>query len=604
MHQALNPRLFYDATTGRLLRAFNDIRTEELANVFQTSPGSNGREETVEDRLRGRNDGDGYLAGDLIDARNCIAQGETIEVGPFEVEICSEIHEAEADENGDFLYEPEFDEEEDLFAEAHMYYHAAEIYEYFQDIGLDTVDEVPLRASVNFRVPAVISGGALDELVPFDNAFFFPAGDIAGIYNREFDSIVFGQGNNVDFAYDGDVIYHEFGHAVFQALSDPGSFTLDEQGLSAAPGALNEGMADFFAGDFGDDGEIGEYVGPRIAPAAGPSRNIRNMDNGHSCPGAIQGEVHADSTHFTGALWQIRLAYEDELGGDLEDFAAASLNAVTQFMSTITFDQASAILQSELEDIDPELTELIEEAWEDHATQDCERVVDLGGVFRQEDITFIQGPDTIGLDPWVPGFVQFRVRIDEDDLPANTIVLSYQYQGGGGFSSPARVEFVVAHEPIRLEYSGTQVTGNWTELVAVTGTSATARQATYQVPDGLGVGEVYFLPVSSSGGQGVLVGVQANIRMQDIPEPEPDPEPVADPIPDLAAEVELDAGAGGTDLVADGFADTVEESILTGEDSNGCDCRVGGSNRTPSGLSVPFILGLIGILLERSRLSV
>jgi hypothetical protein len=388
---------------------------------------------------------------------------------------------------------------------------------------------------------------------------------------------------------------------VFQALSNPGRFTLDEQGLSTAPGAINEGMADFFAGDFGDDGEIGEYVGPRIAPAAGPARNLRNMDNGHSCPSAIQGEAHADSTHFSGALWQIRLAFEDELGGNPEDFAGAALNAVTQFTSTVTFDQASVILQSELEEVDSELAALIEEAWEDHATRGCERVIDLGGLFRQEDITFIQGPDTIGLEPWVPGFVQFRVRLEEDDLPANTIVLSYQYQGGGAFSSPARVEFVVAHEPIRLEYSGTQVTGNWTGLIGVTGTSATARQATYQVPEGLGVGDVYFLPVSSNGGQGVLVAVQASVRMRDIPEPAPDPEPVAEPAPEPAPEPQSDAGRA--DPVAGGGADTAEPPPVTGDDAGGCDCRAGGPDAR-QGTFILVILVLIGILLERRRLCV
>ena len=114
--------------------------------------------------------------------------------------------------------------------------------------------------------------------------------------------------------------------------------------------------------------------------------------------------------------------------------------------------------------------------------------------------------------------------------------------------------------------------------------------------------DVYFLPVSSNGGQGVLVAVQASVRMVDIPDPDPDPEPepVPDPDPEPSPEPEPDAGTG--DLVTDGGADTAEPPPLTGDETSGCDCRVGGSE-APQHTSVLVILGLIGILLERRRLS-
>jgi Zn-dependent metalloprotease len=69
----------------------------------------------------------------------------------------------------------------------------------------------------------------------------------------------FGQGTFIDFGYDGDVVYHEFGHYVVnQTVNFVGSPHVDKYGLTVAPGAMNEGMADTYSSFITGDPYVGE----------------------------------------------------------------------------------------------------------------------------------------------------------------------------------------------------------------------------------------------------------------------------------------------------------------------------------------------------------
>ena len=78
---------------------------------------------------------------------------------------------------------------------------------------------------------------------PMDNAFFDPAAKI----------MVFGQGSSVDFAYDGEVVFHEMTHAACGAIGDTlGAHDVlfpvaAAHGLYVDPLAVNEGNADTFS---------------------------------------------------------------------------------------------------------------------------------------------------------------------------------------------------------------------------------------------------------------------------------------------------------------------------------------------------------------------
>ncbi len=148
---------------------------------------------------------------------------------------------------------------------------------------------------------------------PFDNAFFDPQKSI----------MVFGQGSTVDFAYDGEVIYHEMTHAACGAIGkatgrDDALFpTAGTRGLWMDPLSLNEGNADAFAlmepgvddpllGEFDARGDM-QIFGGLLSIPIGPNGYIRNMGAGsfHTCQGngtaenaGRDGEAHDD-----GEIW-------------------------------------------------------------------------------------------------------------------------------------------------------------------------------------------------------------------------------------------------------------------------------------------------------------
>ena len=71
----------------------------------------------------------------------------------------------------------------------------------------------------------------------------------------------FGQGPLKDYSYDGDVVYHEFGHSVVNVtLKLVGTPHMDEYGTSYSPGAMNEGLADYFSSAITGDPDVGEYA--------------------------------------------------------------------------------------------------------------------------------------------------------------------------------------------------------------------------------------------------------------------------------------------------------------------------------------------------------
>ena len=125
------------------------------------------------------------------------------------------------------------------------------------------------------------------------------------LYGFDQGALWFGQGPKRDYAYDGDVVYHEFTHAVVDATLKLGAWHIDARGAIDAPGAMNEGLADYFSSAITGDPDVGEYASKDFGSAAGVIRTLANDD---SCPTALVGEVHFDSTLFSGALWQARAA--------------------------------------------------------------------------------------------------------------------------------------------------------------------------------------------------------------------------------------------------------------------------------------------------------
>ncbi|HEX2427072.1 MAG TPA: hypothetical protein VHI53_04045, partial [Gaiellaceae bacterium] len=124
------------------------------------------------------------------------------------------------------------------------------------------------------------------------------------------DELRFGKGG-VDDAEDGEVILHEYGHAIHQS-----------QGFDFAPeenGAISEGFGDYWAVTVSD--VVSKQLGvPELEPlpcvadwdsvsyTSGPVHCLRRLDTNLHYPADLNGEVHHDGQIWSRALWDIRQA--------------------------------------------------------------------------------------------------------------------------------------------------------------------------------------------------------------------------------------------------------------------------------------------------------
>ncbi len=540
-----------DAHTGEVLARRNRIFHDRQARVFPENPVSTPDivQVTLDDLPPWTAD-PYHLTNDLILARNCPDLHELFPVsfGGFTINahLCSEVQVAVGDENRDFLYYDNSDTaQEDLFAEATMFHQVSRVYDFFQGFGFVALREQPLACTVNFRIPIDIASGGYDlanitnrngTLYPFDNAFFLPAGSAATYIARDRDSIVFGQGTAADFAYDGDVVYHEFGHAVVDSTSGLEAATIDDQGVDVGPGALNEGYSDIFAAFLTDDPMMGEYAGGTLSPSGA----IRNLDNEHRCPEHLVGQVHEDSLPWTGAAWDIYQAlgaavmqpYYDAMASLIPsaDFALASRATVAEIGRQIGAD-AAATAQAVLD-----ARNLV----------DCERVLVGGG--GPKLLLMGEGTDAIGLTPYVPGYAMFRIAVPAGQTQ---ILVRFRASVGGtggvmGGEIRPHVLFRPGPDRLRFTYRGTRVTGNETYAVdAVRGTGADY-EAVYCEADGaLDPGDYYAMIANTGGASMQMTGI--SVRYNNSP-------------PEGPCAGGGDAGEGGEDVVEDAPEEAADEA--------------------------------------------
>ncbi len=182
------------------------------------------------------------------------------------------------DPDGNYLFESDPGSYDDPLAEVQMYYHLDLMSAWYEDtLGFSHTS--PMQGIVNFDM---------------DNAFY---GDADGDGIAE---VAFGQSSTMDFAYDADVIYHEFTHSVIGTVSNLGFFGADEYGITFAPLALNEGSADVFSMFITLDPHLGSYAGNRFGQSA-----IRELEEDRSCPNNLYGEAHEDGMIWGAMGWNM-----------------------------------------------------------------------------------------------------------------------------------------------------------------------------------------------------------------------------------------------------------------------------------------------------------
>lgn len=446
-----NVSYFIDAKSGKLLFKKNNVVYLNKAKVYNPNPGVDGKNPLVEVDIvdLDPNVSDKTLTGTLIRSMNCYGKGEEREFSIPQYQatirfyVCNIAPKAVSDENGDFYFTPDdptkcFNPEdsqlcfesvmEDDFAEVMMYYHADKMYAYFKGMGFDKIitnSGLPsLMTVVNFKLPNFYElrfnceedpdnpGWRIcstDKYMPFDNAAFIPYDGSFDDFNIKDDAIVFGQGEKVDFAYDAEVTYHEFTHAVIGSTSNLAYAYFDQYGLYIDPGAMNEGLADYFSSTVSGDPYLGEYV----SNATEYSGALRDLTVSVRCPDDLWGESHNDGLLLSTALWRIREEFIKKFGSE-DLFDQKVYETVVSLSQIATFSEFSNGLIGALKgdpNIGEEFANTAEAILKENNIVECERVADLK---NGKYLMLVEGGDMVQLSPYVPGYLQFYY-----DMPEN-----------------------------------------------------------------------------------------------------------------------------------------------------------------------------------------
>jgi len=356
-----NPVFLVDARGGGAIRELFDRSRAARVRAFADNPVATPSSEIYD--LFHIDDGAINLQGPYWQARNCIAANPQATCIPQVL--------ATADMAGDFLGPtPDVDDPlshsqlEDEYAEVSAYYHADKFDAWLESLGFAGI---PCRMQGQVATIVANYRGPGDEAgTPgwFPNAFYTGDCDF---------TIALGQGNGVDFGWDGDVIYHEIGHGVVDTQmgdDDLGAPYRRSEGVVNDAGGLNEGTADFLSSSFTGDPNMGEYI-------AAYGGSGRNNANDFVCPGDFIGEIHADGEAWTAALY----AAQAEIG---EAFVPVVIDSIAMFAPDASYeDAAAAVVAIGEASLDPAQVMFVEEAFAERNLLDCVRVAPWDAVGRE-----------------------------------------------------------------------------------------------------------------------------------------------------------------------------------------------------------------------------
>ncbi len=543
--EAIAPRALVDAETGEVLEV-RDLAVRVKAKTYESNP----LKSTLALREVAVSPTGGKLSSEVLESSSCVDDKtvRSVDLGlgsPTSVHVCSLTQRAVPNESGDFVYEPTDSaadpaRDSDEFSEVAMYYHAAKAYAFFRSLRGEPEAQVvldrPLRTVSNLRVPAGVSRGDLSRigdpeipLEPFQNAFFSPGGDgdlFSTLYGFTGGSMWFGQGPRHDYSYDGDVVYHEFTHAVVHATLELESWARDTQGAVAAPGAMNEGLADYFSSVIAGDPDVGEYASKDVDPGLLVIRTLANTD---ACPGELGGEVHSDSTFWSGALWTARQALA-AANRSVFDRAIYKAMLANPGRGSVTFEEMNELILAVLATDLPAGKAALEAALQARGGfPSCERVRKFVG-------TPLRGPAGVSnsfvapgrrshtsFRPLAPGVMTFAF-----DVPARTKQVAFSFatgsgQGGSPFGGGTPFTPVVfARFDEKLVW--TRANGNLSLDGAISATTTKAGTTTTATFDAPVDAKVMYVQIANSGqSDGAYSNVVFTTKADETPTPASEP---------------------------------------------------------------------------------
>jgi hypothetical protein len=409
-------RVIVDARDGRVLARLPRA-IDALGRVFEANPITN-EGTTAEVTLPSLTSRE-LLTGRYFRAANCNASDRGCEVAQLAVADAT---------TGDFLYDPIEPSFTDAFAEVHAYYHANLIARYFRDThGFTwTCGGDPLmRLFVNYTEA---------PNRPFGNAMYAPSA------STECGYMLFGQGEDHDFAYDASVVYHENAHSIVDEVAGLDGFLESSTGVSFEPGALNEGFADYFAATITESSVIGAYFrGEDGATDTG----LRDVANAFTCPNDLVGEVHYD-----GRIW-------GALGWDLRDALGAAKADALVFATLAAIPEAPSLAEAADAMIAAAEALATDGTWTADDLTAVRDAVAMRGLAGCERVVPLDGPRTgysgyPGITSMGGGLAPIQYRVD---VPADALSLTIAIESIGRTTGRYRL-YARAGAPVEFGPTG------------------------------------------------------------------------------------------------------------------------------------------------------
>ena len=278
--------IFIDGETGMILRKYDNLsEATGVAKVFNPNP-------VIALRGAGQLLQDGHLkpppktAYSEVILRNLNSDGHLD--GP---RVTTQLTKRRVNQPDRKFF---FNSNERAFEEVMAYFHIDQALRYVESMGFRG------RRAI-FRAPVPVDANGTDE----DNSWFSP-------HDR---SLTFGLGG-IDDAEDADIILHELGHAIQDAIC-PGF------GQSTEAAAMGEGFGDYFAASF-----FADRKPPRYRTSVGTWDGIQDTWHDPPCVRRVDGDLtyesfdhsenadeHDNGEIWSATLWDVRTA----LGRDIAD---------------------------------------------------------------------------------------------------------------------------------------------------------------------------------------------------------------------------------------------------------------------------------------------
>jgi hypothetical protein len=444
------PTVWVSAATGRVLRELEQVRTSR-ARIFRENPSKTPEPVEVELVDLHVTEAGHPLTGPRVQSYNCV-EDETHEVSPWwDEEECYPVQLVRSDADGNFfvptpdvINADENIDVSDFYAELSMYAHAERFIEAMKAKGI--LEFRCELASMLANVRKLEPSSAFDWS-PLNNAYYTDQCD-----PEEGPTMLFGQGSEVDFGYDGDVVYHELGHGMVALLTPDGlgEVRMRHDGTLGDASGLNESMADYFSIMLTDDPHLAEYVG-RFGPGGG-GPYIRNAENSYTCPDDVVGRSHDDGEPFTAALWATRKRLDAEGKAVLDQVVLEVLMALAP--DTDLEGAAARVLEAaerygQLGELTADELELLRRSFEVRGLLDCPRVITDPERVRAGRTMYLRRTND-EIHPFYPGPMQLRYEVPDG---AHDMVVTFSLKANGS-SDPVEARVLVKRgdEPIEFEY--------------------------------------------------------------------------------------------------------------------------------------------------------